>query len=86
MLKAVANGPAVVACSTCRHSDASREDGEGVRGGTRLAEALKAVKASDSRYDGVAVQEMPCLFACRDFCTVRPANMAASRSPIGRRG
>ena len=41
-----------------------------MRGGARLAEALRAVKASDPRYAAVAVQEMPCLFACGDFCTV----------------
>ena len=28
------------------------------------------MKASDPAYDGVAVQEMPCLFACSDFCTI----------------
>lgn len=70
MLKPVPPGPAVVACSTCRHSAAAREDAAGMRGGARLAEALRAVKASDRRYEAVAVQEMPCLFACGDFCTV----------------
>ena len=70
MLRPVKNGPAVVACNTCRHSATSREDGEGVRGGARLAAALHAVKASDATYAGVEVQEMPCLFACSEFCTV----------------
>jgi predicted metal-binding protein len=70
MLKPVEDGPAVVACNTCRFSREARDDGEGVRGGARLVEALHAVRASDSRYDGVAVQEMPCLFACSEFCTV----------------
>jgi predicted metal-binding protein len=70
MLKAVADGPAVVACNTCRHSRDGREDGDGVRGGARLVEALQEVRASDSRYGGIAVQEMPCLFACTEFCTV----------------
>jgi predicted metal-binding protein len=70
MLRPVAGGPAVVACSTCRHSADAREDGEGVRGGARLAAALHAVHASDPRYAEVAVQEMACLFACKDFCTV----------------
>lgn len=41
-----------------------------MRGGARLAAALRAVQASDPRYAGVAVQDMPCLFACQDFCTV----------------
>ena len=70
MLKPVEDGPAVVACNTCRFSRDARDDGEGFRGGARLVEALHAVRASDSRYDGVAVQEMPCLFACSEFCTV----------------
>lgn len=70
MLKAVAPGPAVVACSTCRHSAEVREDEGGVRGGARLAAALRAVQAGEPRYAGVAVQEMACLFACKDHCTV----------------
>jgi predicted metal-binding protein len=70
MLKPVESGPAVVACNTCRHSADGRDDAAGKRGGARLAEALRAVKASDDRYAQVAVQEMACLFACKDFCTV----------------
>jgi len=70
VLKPVEDGPAVVACNTCRFSRDARDDGAGVRGGARLVEALRAVRASDSRYAGVAVQEMPCLFACSEFCTV----------------
>ncbi|HUD90424.1 DUF1636 domain-containing protein [Sphingobium sp.] len=70
MLKRVDPGPAVVACNTCRHSKDVREDADGIRGGAQLASALRNVKASDPRYDGVTVQEMPCLFACQDFCTV----------------
>ena len=70
ILAAVADGPAVVACNTCRFSVDSREDGEGVRGGARLVAALREVQRSDPRYAGVAVQEMPCLFACSDHCTV----------------
>lgn len=70
MLTAVDKGPAIVACNTCRHSAETREDDGGVRGGARLVEALRSVKAADERYAGVAVQEMPCLFACKDFCTV----------------
>ncbi|MDB5685679.1 MAG: hypothetical protein JWR77_268, partial [Rhizorhabdus sp.] len=33
MLTPVSDGPAVVACNTCRHSAESREDAQGVRGG-----------------------------------------------------
>lgn len=70
MLTRVEDGPAVVACNTYRHSLAARDDGEGVRGGARLVAALRAVQASDPLYAGIAVQEMPCLFACTDFCTL----------------
>lgn len=70
MLKPVSDGPAVVACSTCRHSAQARDDDRGVRGGARLAGALRAMRDADERYAAIAVQEMPCLFACKDFCTV----------------
>lgn len=70
MLKPVDRGPAVVACNTCRHSAESRGDDEGMRGGARLAGALRAVRETDPRYTAIAVQDMPCLFACKDFCTV----------------
>ena len=68
-LREVTDGPAVVACNTCRFSADARDDAADVRGGARLVEALRAVQAEPG-YDGVAVQEMPCLFACQDFCTV----------------
>ena len=70
MLRAVEDGAAVVVCSTCRLSPEQREDGEGRRGGALLAQALRAVKAGDSAYAGLEVQEMPCLFACQRHCTV----------------
>lgn len=70
MLKPVDDGPAVVACNTCRHSREDLEDNEGRRGGARMVEMLRTVHASDKRYAGIAVQEMPCLFACTEFCTV----------------
>jgi len=70
MLKPTASGAAVVACSTCRYAPDAGADGDGVRGGTRLAAALRAVKASDPRYAAIAVEDMPCLFACQDRCTV----------------
>lgn len=70
MLRRVNDGPAVIACNTCRYAHDAREDGAGQRGGVRMTAALRAVKASDARYDAIDVQEMPCLFACGDFCTV----------------
>lgn len=70
MLRAVEDGPAVVACNSCRLSADAREDADGRRGGALLIDALRRVKEGDAAYDGVAVQEMPCLFACTAFCTV----------------
>ena len=70
MLTRVDPGPAVVVCNSCRHSRDAQVDAGGVRGGARLVEALRAAKAAEPRYAGIAVQEMACLFACQDFCTV----------------
>ncbi|RDE05644.1 DUF1636 domain-containing protein [Sphingomonas aracearum] len=69
-LRPAASGAAVIACNTCRFSAEARDDGEGRRGGARLAEALRQVQASDPAFAGIAVDEMPCLFACTDHCTV----------------
>ncbi|MCG2841613.1 DUF1636 domain-containing protein [Sandaracinobacter sp. RS1-74] len=66
----VKNGPAVVVCSRCRLSAESSEGPDGRRGGALLAEAVARLHADDPAYADVAVQEMPCLFACRDHCTV----------------
>lgn len=74
MLKPAANGPAVVACNTCRLSDDARENEQGQRGGALLVEALRRVRASDPAYANVAVEEMPCLFACQSFA---PSTCAA---------
>jgi predicted metal-binding protein len=65
-----ADGPAVVACNSCRHSATARDGADGRRGGALLAEALRRVQAEDPAFAGIAVQEMPCLFACDRHCTV----------------
>ncbi|AHE54712.1 DUF1636 domain-containing protein [Sphingomonas sanxanigenens] len=70
MLERVEDGPAVVVCSTCRHAPDARTDAAGVTGGARLAAALRAMQAGDPRYAGIAVQDMPCLFACSTPCAV----------------
>jgi predicted metal-binding protein len=70
LLRPSAPGPSVVACNSCRHSADAREDAEGGRGGARLVEALRTIQASDPCYAGIAIEEMPCLFACTDHCTV----------------
>lgn len=70
MLRDAARGPSIIVCNSCRHSTEARDDAEGVRGGVRLAEAVRERAAADPRYAGIAIEEMPCLFACGDFCTV----------------
>lgn len=70
MLIPVDDGAAVVACSSCRFSAGAQGDAEGRRGGARLIDALLTAKAGDDAYAGIAVQPMPCLFACGDFCVV----------------
>jgi predicted metal-binding protein len=70
MLRAVAPGPAVVVCSTCRFSADRRGDESGQSGGALLARAMREVQASEPALAGVAVQEMACLFACKRHCTV----------------
>jgi predicted metal-binding protein len=84
MLIPVEDGPAIVACNTCRHSADTREDAAGIRGGAQLVTALRSVQESDPRYAGVAVQEMPCLFACSDFCTVHLRARAKVGYVLGR--
>lgn len=69
-LKPVPSGVAVVACSSCRFSAEAREDAQGQSGGARLLDALRQVQAADPAYASVAVQGMPCLFACSAHCTV----------------
>lgn len=70
ILREVEPAPSVVVCSTCRVSADTREDDEGRRGGALLEQALLAVQESDPALRGVAVQAMPCLFACSRHCTV----------------
>lgn len=69
-LARVADGPAVVVCSTCRHSADARDGPDGRRGGETLLAAMRAVQAADPALADIAVEPMPCLFACGDFCTV----------------
>lgn len=70
MLKPVETGAAVVVCNTCRLSPDRREDEDGRRGGALLVDALRRVREKEPALAGVAVQEMPCLFACQRHCAV----------------
>jgi predicted metal-binding protein len=70
LLRAAATGPSVVACSTCRHPADAPTDDSGRHGGARLVEALREARAADLRYAAIAIEEMACLFACSEHCTV----------------
>jgi len=71
MLRAVEHRPSVGVCRTCRHSAEAREDAAGLRGGALLAAALRGEQAETPALAGVAVEEMPCLFACQRHCVVQ---------------
>ena len=66
-LRPIGYGTSVVACNTCRRPDVPRGNEPA---GAQLVTALRAVQAEDPRYGSVEVQEMPCLFACKESCTV----------------
>ena len=69
-LQAVDAGPSVVVCNTCRLAPDLRDDAGGRRGGALLADALRQAQAADPAFAHIAVQEMPCLFACSRHCTI----------------
>jgi predicted metal-binding protein len=71
MLRAAAPGPSIVVCSTCRLSPDQRENEQGERGGALLAAALRAAQAETPEAEGLAIEDMPCLFACKRHCTVQ---------------
>ncbi len=70
VLRDADDGPSLVVCNTCRFSAEEREDAEGARGGARLVAALRARKDGDARLDGLAIEEMPCLFNCTQHCSI----------------
>lgn len=71
MLEPVAPGPSVVVCNTCRYSGDGRiRNDDAPRDGAVLADALRKVQETDPALQAVAVQAMPCLFACSRSCTV----------------
>ena len=70
MLTPVENVAAVVVCNTCRLAKDQPSDDGGRRGGQLLADLLRDVQKARPDYAAVAIQEMPCLFACGEHCTV----------------
>ncbi|WP_269713295.1 DUF1636 domain-containing protein [Caulobacter sp. NIBR2454] len=69
-MKPAAQGPSLIVCNTCRWSPEEREDADGVRGGTRLLEALRNLAAKDQRLNTLAIEEMACLFNCTQHCSI----------------
>jgi predicted metal-binding protein len=63
MLTKASSGPTVVACNTCRRAGVPG-------GGALLVAALREAQVAEPAYAAVAVEEMPCLFACAAGCTV----------------
>ena len=59
MLRQVANGPAVVACNSCRFSAEARDAANGRRGGALLVEALRDVLAPPARPIPIPVRVRP---------------------------
>jgi len=70
LLTKSADGPGIVVCSTCRIGPDQREDEHGVRGGMRLLEALRSAATDDPTLAGLAIEPMPCLFACSTYCAI----------------
>jgi predicted metal-binding protein len=60
----------IVVCSTCRVDREHRETPDGVRGGELLFQALQRGSAERGTDVPIAIQKMPCFFACSRFCTI----------------
>lgn len=70
MLKPAPDGPAIVVCSSCRHSADARSDAHGQRGGAILADELRRLQPLLPDAAVIRIQTMACLFACTRHCTV----------------
>lgn len=70
MLKEAAAGPSIVVCNTCRFDAENRDGPDGRRGGAHFVAAVRRAAARRDCLPAVAVEEMPCLFACSRHCTV----------------
>ena len=64
------NRAALVVCTTCGVSKNQREEPEGRCDGDLLLEALQAAIVGHPVQGELALQPMPCLFACTSHCTV----------------
>ena len=61
---------ALVVCTTCRPAEDQRENAEGRAGGDLLLEALRCALVRHPAEGALALEPMPCLFACTSHCTV----------------
>ncbi len=59
----------LVACTTCKFPDGRKVDDQGVTGGARMIEALKAHLDEHGRSD-IRIAEQACLWNCTRSCSV----------------
>jgi predicted metal-binding protein len=69
MFRASSAKTSLVVCSTCRFSEAAREDASGQCGGAIFEQALTTSLADHPCRDRLEIQAIPCLYACRSYCT-----------------
>jgi predicted metal-binding protein len=70
MLRPSPAAASLVVCSSCRWSRNAPVDAGGRTGGELFRRALDAALAEHACRDRIALQAMPCLFACSSHCTV----------------
>ena len=70
MLISSESSASLVVCTTCRLDKDRQDDGQGRRGGELLLRALQDALAGHPARGLLALQAMPCLFACTSHCTV----------------
>lgn len=60
----------IVVCSTCKFAEDQRDDPEGVTGGQRLFEAIRDAATADTRFAGLELSQVECLWSCSQHCNI----------------
>ncbi len=60
----------LVFCTTCRHADGEKLDGDGRSGGDVLIEQVQQVLADQGRTGDVRITTQECLWSCKRHCNV----------------
>ena len=82
-------GAEIVVCSTCKFAPEDRDDPQGITGGQRLYEAIRAA-VDDSRFADLTVSQVECLWSCSQHCNIhlrapgKCSYVAGRFSPDGR--